>query len=69
LFPAIATVRLMQRLRRGQSDEDTGMAVPKAAINGALKAILAAEAMALSAIDLPIGVSLLAVARRRRRQA
>jgi SAM-dependent methyltransferase len=69
LFPAIATVRLMQRLKRDPSGEDTGMAVPQAAINGALKAILAAEAMALSAMDLPFGVSLLAVARRRKRRA
>ncbi len=69
LFPAIAAFRLMQKLKRERADDDAGLAVPKAAINAALKAILAAEALALPAIDLAFGVSLLAVARRRRRHA
>lgn len=68
LFPAIAAFRLMQRLARGTPDEDVGMRVPPAAINATLKAMLAAEAAALSAIDLPFGVSLLAVARKRSRR-
>ena len=62
LFPAIASVRLVRRLldRRDGDDE----ALPPPGLNRLLKAIFASERHVIGRLPSPLGVSLLAVARR-----
>ena len=68
LFPILAPVRMLER-RRGlaTSDEDAKAAkessIPPGPINAALTALLLLEAAALRVVDMPIGSSLLAIAR------
>jgi SAM-dependent methyltransferase len=65
LLPAIAAVRLVQRLRRRAQPADDLARTPQGAVNGALERVLAAEAAWIGrGRDLPAGVSLLAVLRR-----
>jgi len=59
LFPLAAAVRLKDRLLRRR--EPSGTSTPAAPINGLLRATFSAERFLLRALDLPFGVSLLAV--------
>ncbi len=66
LFPAAAGSRLWQRLRgqAAQAESDVRRASPL--VNGALRLLLRAEAAALRTVDLPVGVSVFCLGRRRR---
>jgi SAM-dependent methyltransferase len=65
LLPAIAAVRLAQRLRRSAAPGDDLARTPQGAVNAALERVLAAEAAWVACgRDLRAGVSLLAVLRR-----
>ena len=62
LFPVAAAVRLLRNLTGGRSDSDDRMPPPR--VNALLKAIFSAERALVTRLDLPVGVSLLAVAER-----
>lgn len=66
LFPLMLAVRTGQRVVGLATPEEAGtdIVMPPAAINGVLSALLRFEALALRVIDMPIGSSLLCVARR-----
>jgi SAM-dependent methyltransferase len=68
LFPFIAAVRLTQRLMGLSSPEESGIdiVVPPKALNVALSRLLALEGRALRHVDMPIGSSLLGLAKRSR---
>jgi SAM-dependent methyltransferase len=61
LFPLIASVRLIEKMR---PDGNGDLAIPSPLINRILEAIFASERHLISRIRLPFGVSLLAVARK-----
>ena len=63
ILPLVAAARFAQRLR-GHRESMDEIAVPRAPINGALGALLAAEAALLRVVNMPIGSSLLALARK-----
>jgi len=66
VFPITLAVRLAQRLRGG-GDAQPGefdITVPPAPINAALTALVRAEAVALRAVNMPIGSSVLCLARK-----
>ena len=63
LFPIVAGVRMAQRVV-GHQESDREIQVPAAPLNLALSGVLAVEAAALRVMDMPIGSSLLAVARK-----
>jgi len=64
LFPLIAGIRLLKKMAgRRDSDDD---AMPGRLINETLKRIFGLESSLVPAVDLPIGVSLLAIAERPR---
>lgn len=63
LLPIVAGVRLAQRVV-GHRESDREMQVPPAPVNLALTGVLAVEAAAVRFVDMPLGSSLLAVARR-----
>ena len=67
LFPLVAPVRIGQRLIGLSTPEETGadIAVPSAPVNAVLTALVSAEAAALRVMNMPIGSSLLALARKR----
>jgi ubiquinone/menaquinone biosynthesis C-methylase UbiE len=60
IFPMVAAVRASQRLS-GHVASDAEISVPAAPINTALSALLGLEAMALRAVNMPIGSSVMAV--------
>jgi len=66
LFPLIFTVRTTQRLMGLASPEEAGtdVVIPIAPINALLTTMLRLEARALRVMNMPIGSSLLCVARR-----
>lgn len=66
LFPLMLAVRTIQRASGLATPEEAGtdLAVPVAPFNAALSALLWCEARALRVLDMPIGSSLLCVARR-----
>lgn len=64
ILPLVAGVRLAQRIR-GHRESSTETMVPSAPINLALSGLLAVEAAALRAVDMPLGSSLLTLARKR----
>ena len=66
LFPLMLAVRSTQRLIGLATPEEAGtdMAIPAAPVNAALSAMLWCEARALRVMDMPIGSSLLCVARK-----
>jgi SAM-dependent methyltransferase len=67
LFPLALAVRGLERLRGQAGDaSESDLQVPSAPINAALDLALRAEALVLRAMDLPIGTSLMAVARKPR---
>jgi SAM-dependent methyltransferase len=63
LVPALLARRTLQR-RRGSRAVGSDLAVPRAPVNALLAAMLAAEAALARHVDLPIGSSLLALARK-----
>ncbi|MDH4063073.1 MAG: class I SAM-dependent methyltransferase [Acidobacteriota bacterium] len=67
LFPLMLAARVGHRWRRQGGEAELGeweIQVPWAPINGALSLAVAAEAMALRVIDMPIGSSLMCLARK-----
>jgi SAM-dependent methyltransferase len=65
LFPLIAGVRFLQRLRPSR-EGTTDVSVPPAAINRILAALLASERHLVRHLSLPVGVSCIMLARRPR---
>ena len=66
-FPLALAVRLTERVTgRAGTASDADLRVPAAAVNGALNAMLAAEHAWLRVANLPIGSSVMAVARKKR---
>jgi SAM-dependent methyltransferase len=67
ILPIVAAVRFAQRVRQGGTHElsDVEMTVPARPINLALAGLLAVEAAALRVVNMPLGSSLLALARKR----
>lgn len=63
ILPIVAAVRLAQRLH-GYHESSREMAVPPRPINRALAGLLALEAAALRLVDMPLGSSLLTLARK-----
>jgi len=63
ILPLVAAVRFKQRLA-GHVASDDEIAVPSAPINAALSALLIAEATAARFVNMPLGSSVLAVARK-----
>jgi SAM-dependent methyltransferase len=64
ILPMVAAIRLKQRLAGAHVESQQEITVPPAPINGALSALLAAEAAMLRVVNMPLGSSLLAVARK-----
>jgi len=66
IFPLILAVRTGQRMMGLASPEEAGtdVVVPMAPVNTLLSALLRLEARALRVVDMPIGSSLLCVARK-----
>ena len=66
VFPIVFAVRMMQRLGGILSEEEhsSDLAIPPRAVNATLTALLQLEARALRHVDMPIGSSLLCVARK-----
>ena len=63
LLPIVAAVRFGQRLG-GHRESTMEMTVPSTPVNRALAGLLAIEAAALRVVNMPLGSSLLALARR-----
>jgi ubiquinone/menaquinone biosynthesis C-methylase UbiE len=63
ILPLVAGVRFAQRLA-GHRESNLEMTVPPAPVNVALSGLLALEALALRLIDMPLGSSLLTLARK-----
>lgn len=63
ILPLIAGVRLAQRVG-GQKESQQEISTPPAPVNAVLSGLLAMEAAAFRVVNMPIGSSLLAVARR-----
>ena len=63
ILPLVMGLRLVQRVQ-GPHESTAEMTVPAAPINAALSGLLAIEAAALRAVNMPLGSSLLAVARK-----
>ena len=68
IFPLLLAVRTGQRLSGGGEAPATEseLSVPSAPVNGVLSAMLAVEATALRVMNMPIGSSVLCLARKRR---
>ena len=65
ILPIVAGVRFAQRLRQGEHQlSDVEMTVPIAPVNLALSGMLAIESIALRAVDMPLGSSLLTLSRK-----
>lgn len=64
LVPVVAATRALQRLA-GHKESEEEISVPAAPINGALTALLTVEAAAVRVMNMPVGTSLLCLARRR----
>ena len=63
ILPIVAATRLMQRVR-GHEESAQEISVPPAPVNAALTGLLALESLALRFTNMPIGTSLLALARK-----
>ncbi len=63
ILPLVMALRLIQRVQ-GPHESTAEMTVPAGPINAALSGLLAAEAAALRAVNMPLGSSLLALARK-----
>ena len=66
LFPLAALVRLKERLSGSQ--QASGGQIPSALINASLKQVFALERFLVPRMNLPFGVSLLAVVRPHQKQ-
>ena len=67
LLPLLLPVRVWHRLAAGDDAVEAGegeITVPPAPINAALSALVSLEALALRAVNMPIGSSLMCLARR-----
>jgi SAM-dependent methyltransferase len=65
ILPIVAGVRFAQRLRQGGHQlSDVEMTVPAAPVNLTLSGLLAVESVALRFVDMPLGSSLLTLARK-----
>ena len=64
ILPLVAAIRLKQRLS-GHVESNDEISIPPAPINALLSGLLAAEAAALRLVNMPLGSSLIAVARKR----
>jgi SAM-dependent methyltransferase len=64
LFPAVAGARLVQRARPGPIEAHSDFSMPSPWLNRLLARVLSSERSAVARRGLPIGVSLIAVARR-----
>jgi len=66
LFPLLASVRLWQRMRGVNKQTTQGdFFLPPAPVNAALSAALAVEAALLRGVNMPVGSSVLCLARKR----
>ena len=67
IFPLLFAVRTAQRVIGGgeASSTESELGLPAAPVNAALSALLALESKALQAVNMPIGSSVLCLARRR----
>jgi ubiquinone/menaquinone biosynthesis C-methylase UbiE len=63
IFPLVAAVRARQRLS-GHVESDAEISVPAAPLNAMLTAVLGLEAIALRMVNMPIGSSVMAVAKK-----
>jgi ubiquinone/menaquinone biosynthesis C-methylase UbiE len=63
ILPLVMGLRLVQRVQ-GPHESTAEMTVPAAPINAALSGLLAVEAAALRAVNMPLGSSLLALAQK-----
>lgn len=63
LLPIVAAVRFAQRFI-GHSESDREITVPASPVNAVLSGVLAVEALALRVVDMPLGSSLLTLARK-----
>jgi ubiquinone/menaquinone biosynthesis C-methylase UbiE len=63
ILPMIAAVRAQQRLS-GHDASDKEISLPPAPVNAALAALLGLEAAALRVVNMPVGSSVVAVARK-----
>lgn len=63
ILPMVAGVRIVQRLT-GHEESQEEISIPPRPVNAALSALLAAEAALVRHVDMPIGSSLLALARK-----
>jgi SAM-dependent methyltransferase len=64
LFPAMAALRIAGRATGGGISTHTGLSIPPTPLNALCRALLTTEAALMRYVDLPVGGSLLAVARR-----
>jgi len=64
ILPLVAAIRFRQRLAGAHVETEEEIAVPPAPLNLALSGVLALEAAALRVVNMPLGTSLLAVARK-----
>jgi ubiquinone/menaquinone biosynthesis C-methylase UbiE len=65
LLPFAAGKRLLERIGLASSENGTDLAMPPKPINAILKGILSLESRAVSRVNLPLGLSLLCLARAR----
>lgn len=63
ILPLVAAIRLKQRLS-GHVESNDEISIPPAPVNALLSGLLAAEAAALRVVNMPLGSSLIAVARK-----
>ena len=63
ILPLVAAIRLKQRLS-GHVESNEEISIPPAPVNTLLSGLLAAEAAALRVVNMPLGSSLVAVARK-----
>ena len=64
ILPMVAAVRLKQRLGGDHVESQEEITVPPGPINALLSGLLAIEAAALRVVNMPVGSSLVAVARK-----
>ena len=66
IFPLVFAVRITQRLSglASREEKSSDIAVPPRLLNGALRSLLSLEARAIKFADMPIGSSLLCVAKK-----
>jgi len=64
ILPLVAAVRLKQRLSGDHVESQDESTVPPAPVNALLSGLLAVEAAALRVVNMPVGSSLIAVARK-----